>query len=255
MDEDGQGMGTESGLTNRQRLEIAKAFIKRWAELALEEASADMEQVDSLDVVDQLYLAAHWKRLVEHILENRPRKSSVADEKWWLIYEEFGASLELPSSILKKDIAARFDWMKRRIAKDYERAVLRKIDDYGVVSPIEQIFLMEWTYQRVEERLGVRLHPQRRLKEAVGEPRVDFLISRHKDDPEGRNLLAVELDGYDFHDRTREQATKDRRRERAIIRSGVPLLRFSGAEICREPRSCVLEVISFVEGLISSRAE
>lgn len=62
-------------------------------------------------------------------------------------------------------------------------------------------------------------------------------------------FLFVECDGHDFHERTKEQAERDRRRDREITVAGIPILRFTGREIYRNPTACALQVLSAVGGL------
>jgi hypothetical protein len=47
--------------------------------------------------------------------------------------------------------------------------------------------------------------------------------------------LVVELDGHDFHERTKEQASRDKRRDRDLSAIGVPVIRFSGSDIYKDP--------------------
>jgi very-short-patch-repair endonuclease len=63
--------------------------------------------------------------------------------------------------------------------------------------------------------------------------------------PDGRQI-AIELDGHDFHERTKEQAAQDRARERTIVRHGYIIQRFTGSEVYRNPRKCVEEVIELI---------
>lgn len=78
--------------------------------------------------------------------------------------------------------------------------------------------------------------------------RVDFAI-KFKVGNEWR-LLIVECDGHEFHERTKQQAAKDRSRDRAIQALGHPIFRFTGAEIYRDPMSCADQALSMIEGLI-----
>lgn len=47
--------------------------------------------------------------------------------------------------------------------------------------------------------------------------------------------IAIELDGHDFHERTKEQATRDKRRDRALVAAGWSVLRFTGSEVIKSP--------------------
>lgn len=57
--------------------------------------------------------------------------------------------------------------------------------------------------------------------------RVDFALIGGANDLR----IAVECDGHDFHERTKEQARRDRSRDRALSAAGWTVLRFTGREI------------------------
>jgi len=54
--------------------------------------------------------------------------------------------------------------------------------------------------------------------------------------------LVVECDGHEFHERTKEQAAKDRSRDRALSELGYDVFRFTGSEIWRDPFGCAEQV-------------
>lgn len=58
--------------------------------------------------------------------------------------------------------------------------------------------------------------------------------------------VIVELDGHDFHERTPEQAQKDKSRDRDLQRLGWHVLRFTGREVLRGPDECTREVESLL---------
>lgn len=53
----------------------------------------------------------------------------------------------------------------------------------------------------------------------------------------------VECDGHDFHERTKEQAERDRSKDRAIQAAGIPIFRFTGREIYPDVGKCAGEVL------------
>lgn len=69
---------------------------------------------------------------------------------------------------------------------------------------------------------------------AIGRYRVDFLLCMKGCDG-ALHFTVVECDGHDFHERTKEQAEHDRRRDREMQAMGYSVLRFTGAEIWRSP--------------------
>ena len=86
----------------------------------------------------------------------------------------------------------------------------------------------------------------------IGKHRVDFLIlaSDHRQsikEPTWRTLV-VECDGHEFHERTPDQATRDKRRDRDLQLAGHQVFRFSGRDIWRNPMFCVDQIIQWVGG-------
>lgn len=72
--------------------------------------------------------------------------------------------------------------------------------------------------------------------------RYDIVAIVQPDWVDDRVVLVVELDGHDFHERTKEQSTRDKARDRDITRKGWRAARFTGSEVWRNPR-CVAEYV------------
>lgn len=74
----------------------------------------------------------------------------------------------------------------------------------------------------------------------IGPYRVDLLIWFSY----GKTVagIAVECDGHDFHEKTKEQASRDKKRDREILKAGFPVVRFSGSDIYRSPADCVEQI-------------
>lgn len=65
--------------------------------------------------------------------------------------------------------------------------------------------------------------------------------------------LAVELDGHDFHERTKEQASSDRARDRALLALGTTTIRFTGSDVYRDPKAVLDECIATTWRLAKAR--
>lgn len=94
------------------------------------------------------------------------------------------------------------------------------------------------------------LHIEPQFK--AGKFRIDFRVRIQLYDPTTKNWdfiksVLVECDGHDFHERTKEQAQRDRSKDRYFQKSSMPLLRFTGSEIYADPFRCATEVIEFLE--------
>lgn len=84
----------------------------------------------------------------------------------------------------------------------------------------------------------IQLHPQFQW----GGYRFDFaLVTKW-------TTLLVECDGHDFHERTKEQAARDRQKDRAAQEAGFTILRFTGSEIYRDPTACCIQIINCLKG-------
>lgn len=72
----------------------------------------------------------------------------------------------------------------------------------------------------------------------------DFLVSYHFF---GADFTAVvECDGHDWHERTKQQAAHDRRRDRVCQRLGYRVFRFTGSEIRADPATCAFDLLDAI---------
>lgn len=94
---------------------------------------------------------------------------------------------------------------------------------------------------QINERVGFRVRPQ----VPIGAYRADFLLTyRHYT---GAGVAAViECDGHNFHEKTKEQAQRDKERDRHFQSLGLLVLRYSGSEIYRDPLKCALDALNIV---------
>jgi very-short-patch-repair endonuclease len=88
----------------------------------------------------------------------------------------------------------------------------------------------------------------------IGDYRVDFLLYGISAMCEDKSKwlkvgLIVECDGHDFHEKTKAQATRDKKRDRELTSRGFTVMRFTGSEIWRNPRGCVREAVSYIKKL------
>lgn len=72
-----------------------------------------------------------------------------------------------------------------------------------------------------------------------GRYRIDLaLVSEEEDLPR----FAIEVDDHEFHEKTKEQAQRDKSRDRTLTAVGWTVLRFTGREVWRDADSCASEV-------------
>ena len=55
--------------------------------------------------------------------------------------------------------------------------------------------------------------------------------------------VAIELDGHEFHEKTKEQVAADKARERVLVKNGWRVIRFSGSDVHRDVAARIREVI------------
>jgi very-short-patch-repair endonuclease len=160
------------------------------------------------------------------------------------------------------------DWAAQ-MARDY---VEQWRDDYGKLteSPIEVSFLLAFLatlytygepYLVVKEAAIAEMALARNSRITIIRPqaqieayRVDFLVTyRLWDgiDPGDRidASIVIECDGHDFHEKTKEQASKDKARDRRLQMLGCRVFRFSGSDLYQRPIDCAQEVYEFCDGL------
>jgi very-short-patch-repair endonuclease len=99
----------------------------------------------------------------------------------------------------------------------------------------KQVFKLQSTDSDARSASVFGVFPQYRWRRF----RVDFaILTQGHDSP----CCFIECDGHEFHERTPEQAARDRSRDRACQLAGVPVLRFTGREIYRDPFAVAVEI-------------
>jgi very-short-patch-repair endonuclease len=76
----------------------------------------------------------------------------------------------------------------------------------------------------------------------IGPYRADFLVTWEYS-PE---KIVIECDGHDFHEKTKEQAQHDKKRDREMQAAGYKVYRFTGSEIWKSRGRCVVEALELV---------
>jgi hypothetical protein len=79
---------------------------------------------------------------------------------------------------------------------------------------------------------------------------VDLAIFTPGLDPR-RPIVVVEYDGHQFHERSPEQASKDRKRMRILQRLGIPVLPFTGTDVVRSSEDLAQEIVEFVDARLN----
>ena len=79
----------------------------------------------------------------------------------------------------------------------------------------------------------------------IGPYRVDLAVWDASIPLEVRDprIMIVECDGHDFHEKTKEQARRDKQRDRFLQSRGYKVLRFTGSEIWADPAAIADEIL------------
>lgn len=109
-----------------------------------------------------------------------------------------------------------------------------------------------WLRSQVDIKAGghtyrvdfVPVYDEPRVVDQPLDPRGIHWEHRDWNGPLRHPFIAVELDGHDYHERTRAQVRHRDRRDRDLQAAGWRLMHFSGSEFHRNPAKCVDEVWS-----------
>jgi very-short-patch-repair endonuclease len=141
------------------------------------------------------------------------------------------------------------------IPENVKKIFAKKIDDYGQSlyssficgeSPIEQILIIRFCeFLRCKKRYEMEfleglvlneLYLQKTIEINKRKYRVDFLIHMIDQKTKQELNIIIECDGHDFHEKTKEQAQKDKQRDRDCTTAGYIVLRYTGSEICNNDK-------------------
>lgn len=127
-----------------------------------------------------------------------------------------------------------------------------------IESPLEAVFLVWWEALKGVNPLWNehRIQSQQALVVDGRTRRIDFVLLLDDPDPliEAQALgvrypgIAIELDGHDFHERTKSQVIDRNERDRGLQATGWTVFHFSGTELYRDPEKCLTEVMEFAIG-------
>jgi very-short-patch-repair endonuclease len=139
--------------------------------------------------------------------------------------------------------------MARIIESRREAAALLEpqftIDDLRLCeSPIEEQMMRAMYDAKWPDNYNPKIYPQMK----VDPYRIDFLVTDHNE--QHSEAIVVECDGHDFHERTKEQAARDRSRDRFFTLAGFKVLRFTGSEIHRDAAKCAEQVVEMARATV-----
>lgn len=161
-----------------------------------------------------------------------------------------------------------FDNVVRDLAGEIEAAVngVRIANQFTekCESPIELAFAavfsisatlagLDVRWGPVDSKIGPPQYLMIQPQAVIGEYRVDFLCSVV--DVRGvimSECIVVECDGHEWHEKTKEQAARDKARDRVLQMSVGKVVHFTGSELFRSPGACAHEVLELIGRIYNS---
>lgn len=147
--------------------------------------------------------------------------------------------------------ADKFDPRVRQIFDDMLDEYARKlvVSVNFCESPIEQLMMLAFRSQRgnylaLTDDGEIKILQQEEIKIGKEKFRVDFLVLARAG--KRRHKIIVECDGHIFHEKTKEQAVKDKRRARLLTLEGYIVLHYTGSEIWSNPFGCAREALGIM---------
>lgn len=136
---------------------------------------------------------------------------------------------------------------------DYEMSLVDALIDCE--SPLEQLFSLILiksgilTILKFNPKVDVvAIEKQYELVANGNKYRADFFMPvqyNHKNESVIINFV-IEIDGHDFHQKTKKQVERDNQRTRDLQIAGYEVVRFSGTEIYHKPYQAVGTLISLI---------
>lgn len=148
-------------------------------------------------------------------------------------------------------------------AEIFGEEMFNNLGDYGMQSPIEDLFWIALHLQCAAERVpvnpdidlrsdhqtwyGVFSTPQAKIDSY----RVDFLLERFGFGERAVPVI-VELDGHEFHDKDKRQRSYEKARDRHLVKRGYRVLHFTGSDVVADPYRVAFEALETL-GAITER--
>lgn len=121
-----------------------------------------------------------------------------------------------------------WDYYRAKFLTERIDGLYKVLNTLEECTPIERIAALECV--KFRDLLG-EVYVRINLQEEVGPYRADITVYHNELDLK----VAVECDGHDFHEKTKDQAAKDKKRDREFQKLGYVILRYTGSEIVNNP--------------------
>lgn len=134
-------------------------------------------------------------------------------------------------------------FIKKSIGKIIENLTyIFEFFDRHIESPIEKMMFLHLWYLQTFYFQGEEIVIDRQVQE--GPYRIDFVV-RHR-----RVKVGIECDGHEFHEKTKQQAARDKKRDRFLMSRGYRMIRFTGSEIHNGSADIIKEVYDIITNTV-----
>ncbi|HBG31615.1 MAG TPA: hypothetical protein DDW98_13485 [Gammaproteobacteria bacterium] len=158
------------------------------------------------------------------------------------------------------DVGVEEVGMKKDPLREYFAS---EIYSHECESPIERMLLRALFYKiglymyecadqfGTSARCPLTVETQWVERDGTREYRIDIVLLGSS----GGARLGIECDGHEFHEKTKEQAQRDKSRDRVLSAAGWKMIRFTGSEIWKNPLACADEAFGIAMDMEGSAAE
>jgi very-short-patch-repair endonuclease len=199
-----------------------------------------------------------FKRVIGLACIRSQQESGMDDERIW---QFLGECQEDAAEIARAKLDLKFMCSAFECESEIERLLLLAFLRWEAINPFDTFKILGFRDHDLNEardlawRLIVPSYLHHSVTVAlmqcpVSNYRVDFLLGvvrAEKGERRGEHWIAVECDGHDYHERTKEQARRDKSRDRSLMALGIKTMRFTGSEIWEDPTACALEALRVLD--------
>ena len=131
--------------------------------------------------------------------------------------------------------------------REFCKDIFLSIDKNHIKSPIEQAFLIylksviKINKLDNDKALNIKITPQF----IIGKYRCDFKLSLMSFS-KIKSEIIIELDSKQFHDRTEQERSYEKERDRFIQKSGYKIFRYTGADVLKNKKNITTEIIRYL---------
>lgn len=153
------------------------------------------------------------------------------------------AAVEEASSTAAAQFIENYELIARRCESPIERLLLAQLYIHAKIIGYPGLHFCMTETPRDEASFDEAAFVYQQVR--IDRYRVDFLIHDATLPLElgAPRWMVVECDGHDFHERTKEQARRDKQRDRFFQSKGYRVLRFTGSELYADAEACVDEIV------------